>query len=319
MVVALFGASGKIGRRAIQLLRKSGAEVRALIHRTPLPESLAGGVETMIGSVNDPEVVDALVDGADIVLQMATSKEDPATFFDVSIRGTFEILEACRRHRPRQFLLLGGDAAKGIWFYPRPEPIRETDPAVAYPGNYAFSKVMEETMAEQYRHQYGLGTTILRSSWVFDGDDLLNHFSLLANVDPSEPGHGFGHVSEDVLDLVRDGKEHIPILLDAQGNPLTRHFVHLDDVMQGLERMIGNPDAMGEDFNIAAPAPFDYRTAAELLSEKLGLPTIELPCPDYHGFSIDISKARNVLGYAPENDFSRMADRAIAARAEAAD
>ncbi len=315
MIVALFGASGKIGRRTIQLLRKSGVEVRALIHRTPLPENLADGVETVSGSVNDPAVVDTLVDGADIVLQMATSKEDPATFFDVSIRGTFEILEACRRHRPRQFLLLGGDAAKGIWFYPHPEPIRETDPAIAYPGNYAFSKVMEETMTVQYHHQYGLGTTILRSSWVFDEDDLLRHFSLLANVDPSEPGHGFGHVSEDVLALVRDGKEHIPILLDAQGNPLTRHIVHIDDVMQGLERMLGNPAASGEDFNIAAPAPFDYRTAAELLSEKLGLPTIEIPCREYHGFSIDISKAQEVLGYAPENDFSTMADRAIAARA----
>lgn len=317
MIVALFGASGKIGRRAIPLLRDSGAEVRALIHRTPLPDDLAEGVETRRGSVNDAKAVDALVAGADIVLQMATTKEDPDTFFDVSIRGTWEILDACRRHRPSQFLLLGGDAARGIWFSPHPEPIRETDPAVAYPGNYAFSKVIEETMTEQYHHQYGLGTTILRSSWVFDGDDLLRHFSLLENVDPAEPGHGFGPVPEHVLALVREGREHIPVLVDAEGSPLTRHIVHIDDVIQGLRLMIDNPDALGEDFNIAAPAPFDYRTAAEELSAKLGFPTIEIPCPDYHGFSIDISKAREVLGYAPENDFSRMADRAIAARAGA--
>lgn len=316
MIVALFGASGKIGRRTIPLLRERGAEIRALVHRTRLPDVLSEGVETRCGSVTDREAVDSLVEGADIVLQMATAKEDPNTFFDVSIRGTFEILDACRRHQPRQFLLLGGDAARGIWFFPHPEPIRESDPAVAYPGYYAFSKVIEETMSEQYHHQYGLGTTILRSSWVFEGDDLLNHFSLLKNVDPAEPGHGFGAVPENVLALVREGKEHIPILVDSEGTPLMRHIVHIDDVMQGLDRMLDNPDAFGEDFNIAAPAPFDYRTAARELSEKLELPTIEIPCPDYHGFSIDISKARDILGYAPEGDLSTMIDRAITARAD---
>ncbi|MCB1062611.1 MAG: NAD(P)-dependent oxidoreductase [Verrucomicrobiae bacterium] len=314
MKVALFGASGKIGTRALALLRERGHEVRALIHRTPLPEAFATEVETVPGSVTDTKSVDAMVSGADIVLMMATTKEDPATFFDVSIKGTFQILEACRRHRPRQVILLGGDAAQGIWFYPHPQPISETDPKIAYPGYYAFSKVMEETMAEQYRHQYGLATTILRSSWVFDGDDLLNHFSLLKNVDPAEKGHGFGEPSEATLDLVRAGEEHLPILLDRDGEPLHRHIVHIDDVIHALDRMIANPAAFNEDFNIAAPAAFDYRTAANCLAEKTGLPTIEIPCPDYHGFEIDISKARERIGYDPQNDFATMADRAIAFR-----
>ena len=47
---------------------------------------------------------------------------------------------------------------------------------------------------------------------------------------------------------------------------------------------------------------------------ELGIPTVELRCPKYHPFEINITRARTVLGYAPENDFFRMADRAIAAR-----
>ncbi|MBL9151008.1 MAG: NAD(P)-dependent oxidoreductase [Verrucomicrobiales bacterium] len=316
MKAALFGASGKIGRRALALLKDRGATVRALIHHTPLPEDLAAGVEIVTGSVTDPAAVDATVAGADIVLQMATTKEDPETFFDVSIKGTFHLLEACRRHRPRQFLLLGGDAAMGIWFYPHPRPIAETEPKIAYPGYYAFSKVIEETMTEQYRHQYGLATTILRSSWVFDNDDLLNHFSLLKNVNPAEKGHGFGQPSEATLDLVREGREHLPILLDRDGRPLRRHIVHIEDVIHALDRMIDQPVALNEDFNIAGPAAFDYRSAAACLAEKTGLPTVEIPCPDYHSFEIDISKARERLGYAPRNDFATMADRAIAWRAQ---
>ncbi len=314
MKVAFFGASGKIGRRALARLVDRGSTVCALIHRTPLPEHLADKVEVVHGSVTDTKAVDATISGADVVLQMATTKEDAATFFDVSIKGTFQILEACRRNRPRQFLLLGGDAAQGIWFYPHPKPINEDTPLIAYPGYYAFSKVMEETMAAQYRHQYGLATTILRSSWVFENDDLLDHFSLLKNVDPAEPGHGFGEPSEATLDLVRDGREHLPILLDRDGEPLRRHIVHIDDVLHALDRLLDNPAAFNEDFNIAAPAAFDYRSAAACLEQKTGLPGVEIPCPKYHSFEIDISKAREKVGYHPQNDFATMADRAIAFR-----
>lgn len=314
MTIALFGASGKIGRHLVPRLLAQGHDLRVLIHRTPL-DGDAARIAQIPGSVTDAAAVDTVVADADIVIQMATTKEDPATFFDVALKGLFHILEACRRHRPRQFILLGGDAAKGIWFYPHPKPIAETDPNVAYPGYYAFSKAVEETMTEQYRHQYGLVTTILRSSWVFEKDDLLNHFSLLKNVDPAERGHGFGEPSEATLDLVRAGREHLPILLNLDGEPLRRHIVHIEDVLHAFDRLIDNPAAFGEDFNIAGPAAFDYRSAAACLSEKTGLPTVEIACPDYHSFEIDIRKARRTLGYHPQNDFPIMADKAIAFRA----
>ena len=310
--VAIFGASGKLGRHALQVLARRGCAVRALVHRTPV---VGEHITSISGSIADAEVVAEVVRGADIVVQLATAKEDAAAFFDVSVRGTFNILEACRRHDVKQFILFGGDAALGIWFRPQPIPLDENHPRAAYPGHYAFSKVMEEVMAEQYAIQYGVPITVLRSSWVFESDDLLRHFSLLRNVDPAEPGHGFGEVSDDVLALVRAGQERIPILTAAQGTPLRRHIVHVDDVMQAFDRMLGNPSALGQTFNIAGPSAFDYRVAANYLSEKLGISTVELRCPRYHSFEINITRARTLLGYAPENDFFRMADRAITARA----
>jgi hypothetical protein len=33
------------------------------------------------------------------------------------------------------------------------------------------------------------------------------------------------------------------------------------------------------------------------------VPTVEIPSPKYHPFEINITRARTVLGYAPENDF----------------
>lgn len=308
---AIFGASGKLGRHALAVLARRGFAVRALVHRTPVT---GDNISSVTGSITDAKAVDETVRGADIVVQLATTKEDADTFFDVSVRGTFNILEACRHQSVKQFILFGGDAAQGIWFYPQPVPIDENHPLTAYPGYYAFSKVMEETMAAQYAVQYRLPVTVLRSSWVFENDDLLNHFSLLRNVNPAEPGHGFGEVGDDILALVRAKQERIPVLTDASGAPLRRHIVHVDDVMQAFDRMLGNPSALGQTFNIAGPSAFDYRVAAEYLSNQLGVPTVEIPNPKYHPFEINITRARTVLGYAPENDFFRMADRAVASR-----
>ncbi len=310
--IAVFGGAGKIGRQVVELLGKLGHHVRALVHQHPVPGE---HVTCVKGSVVDSADCADVVRGSEIVIQLATTKEDAETFFDVSLRGTFNILEACRFAKGvKQFILLSGDAAQGIWFYPHPRPINEETPLAAYPGYYAFSKVMEETMTRQYQIQYGLRTTILRSSWVFEGGDLLNHFSILKNVNPAEPGHGFGDVSEEVLELVRSGQERIPVLLDASGNPLTRHIVHIDDLMLALEASLGNENAMGRDYNIAAEHAFQYREAADYLSEKLEMPTVDIANPQYHPFSIDISRARRELGYSPANDFYRMADSAIAAR-----
>jgi len=306
--VAVFGASGKIGRHVVPLMRQRGLEVRALVHRTPVE---AEGVQSIAGSITDPEACREVVAGADAVVQLATTKEDPDSFFDVSVRGTLNALEACRGEDIEQFILFGGDAAFGIWFYPQPVPIDETHRLMAYPGHYAFTKVMEEVMVEQYSMQYGIPFTIQRCSWVFERDDLLGHFSLLDNVNPAEPGHGFGEVAPEIVALVEAGEERVAVQVDETGWPYHRHIVHIDDVVQAFGKMLGNPTALGHSFNIAAPSAFEYRVAGDYLSERTGVPTVDVTAAGYHSFEINIAKARAMLGYEPQNDIFRMIDRAL--------
>lgn len=307
--VAIFGGSGKLGQRIIDLVHERGVIARVLVHRMPIEK--VEDAYTVYGSITDPEAVGMVVEHADVVVSLATMKEDPETFFDVSIRGTFNVLEACRNAAVKQMILFSGDAAQGIWFYPQPWPINEGHALTAYPGYYAFSKVIEETMASQYAIQYDLPITILRSSWVFQNDDLLSHFSLLDNVNPAEPGHGFGRVADDIMQLVEQGQERVAVQVDDNGDPYHRHIVHIDDVMQAFGLMLGNPTALYEDFNIASPAAFEYRVAGDYLSQKTGTPTIEIPCPGYHSFEIDTTKAKSMLGYRPRNDIFTMIDRAL--------
>ena len=102
--VAIFGASGKLGRHALTVLARRGFAVRSLVHSTPV---MGDNVTSVAGCITNPAAVEQTIRGADIVVQLATTKEDAATFFDVSVRGTFNVLEACRQHGVKQFILFG--------------------------------------------------------------------------------------------------------------------------------------------------------------------------------------------------------------------
>lgn len=313
--VAVFGGSGKLGRALIPHLLQRGLAVRAMVRSTPLGLQHPALTE-LRGDVRDRQAVAETLRGSQAVLCLATTKEDPQTFFDVSLRGTFNILDECRDLPGlQQVILAGGDAAVGIWFYPHPEPINETHPLMAYPGYYAFSKVMEEVIVQQYGHQYGVPGTILRMSWIFQQADILGHLSL-RNLNPAEKGHGWDdYLTDEHRAILAAGENRIPILVNEAGVPYTRHIVHLGDVVQAFDRALGTKAALGETFHIAAPAAFRYDQAAEYLSQKTGIPTCEIVAGGYHSFEIDVSKARRVLGYAPQYDTRGIIDDALGWRA----
>jgi len=309
--VTIFGASGKLGRALTERFLERGLSVRAVRHRSPLPLKHRK-LKVVRSDVTSMRSVARAVKGSECVISLATTKEDPKTFFDVSVRGTFNILDACRDCKSvKQVILAGGDAAVGIWFYPHPKPIDESHPLMAYPGYYAFSKVLEEVMAGQYAIQYGLPVTILRMSWIFEKTDILNHLSL-RNLNPAEKGHGWDdYLTAEHRRILARGENRIPILVNGEGKPYTRHIVHIEDVLQAFELALGNKRAIGETYHIAAPKAFRYDQAARYLSKKTGIPTCEICAGGYHSFRINISKAKKELGYRPKYDIFRIIDAAL--------
>jgi UDP-glucose 4-epimerase len=308
--ITVFGGSGKLGRTLIAHYLDQGIAVRAMVHSHPL-DIESPLLESVPGDVRKAADVRRVVGDSQAVLCLATTKEDPDTFLDVSVKGTFNILEACRESSIKQVILAGGDAAVGIWFYPHPEPIDETHPLMAYPGYYAFSKVMEEVMVQQYGYQYDLPGTILRMSWIFEKADILNHLSL-RNLNPAEKGHGWDdYLTDEHRTLLAAGGNRVPILVNEHGQPYTRHIVHIQDVVQAFDRALGNPNALGETFHIAAPQAFRYDDAAAYLAERAGMETTEITCSGYYSFEISVAKARAVLGYDPQYDIRGIIEAAL--------
>ena len=165
------GSTGKVGQAFLRRLMAddtfAGFRVRALCHNRRLPDHPR--VDVVHGDIADPAVVDRLMEGVTHVLHLATCKESPERIMDVTVKGLFWLLEACRTSPQfQQFILVGGDAGMGHFVYPHPIPVTETQRHSAYPGCYALSKVLEEVMLEQYFIQYDLNGCCLRAPWIME-------------------------------------------------------------------------------------------------------------------------------------------------------
>src|SRR5882724_13194632 len=135
--ILVTGATGKVGQAFIRRLLDDPVHrdfrIRALCHNRVLPAR--DRLEVVQGSIdNHGSVLEAMA-GVSHVLHLATPKETPDTIMDVAVKGLFWLLEACRESETfTQFILLGGDAGMGHFFYRFPAPITETQPYSAYPG-----------------------------------------------------------------------------------------------------------------------------------------------------------------------------------------
>lgn len=307
--ILVTGATGKVGRHFIERVLKSDAlpdfTVRALCHNRSLDAHPR--LETVHGSISDRSVVRKAMTGVSHVLHCATCKETPDDVIDVTLKGLFWLLEECRLSPTfRQLILLGGDCSVGHFFYPHPVPVTEQQKLTAYPGCYALSKVLEEVMLEQYFIQYDLNGCCLRAPWIMEKDDFRSTLS-------------FG---EDVFggpcwrDLVGPEKADayaktgtIPLMLDPDGQPVKRNFVHLSDLVEAVLKAIDHPKAHQQTFNICMDEPVDYEKVADYLQQSRGLPSVAIKMP-FHSTWLDNTKAKFLLDWRPRVDLKLLIDQA---------
>ncbi|WP_437638153.1 NAD-dependent epimerase/dehydratase family protein [Sorangium sp. So ce854] len=308
--VLVTGAAGKVGqvfiRRFLSDPRFHGWKVRALCHNRVLERTER--VEVVRGAIEDRGVVNEATEGVSHVLHLATSKETPETIMDVAIKGMFWLLEACRVSPTfEQFILIGGDAGMGHFVYPHPVPVTEAQKHSAYPGCYALSKVLEEVMLEQYYIQYGLNGCCLRAPWIMEKDDFKAQLSFGDDV--------FGGPrwrelvgAEAAEGYVRSGT--VPVMLDPDGKPVKRNFVHVEDLVAAILAAINHEKARQQTFNICMDEPVDYGELARYLEATRGLPSVRLKTP-FHSTWLDNSKAKFLLGWRPQYDLARLTDAAF--------
>jgi UDP-glucose 4-epimerase len=307
--ILVTGATGKVGQTFIRRLLADRAYdrfvVRALCHHRALDENER--LEVVRGSIEHRDTVEKAMDGVTHVLHLATCKDTPDQIMDVAAKGLFWLLECCRTSSTfQQFILIGGDAGVGHFVYPHPIPVTETQKHSAYPGCYALSKVLEEVMLEQYYVQYNLNGCCLRAPWIMEKDDFKYQLSFGPDVFGGPRWRDLvGNQKAD--DYVRS--QTIPIMIDPDGKPVKRNFVHVEDLVGAILLALDHPAARQQTFNICMDEPVDYGEVGSYLAESRDLPSVKVKTP-YHSTWLDNTKAKFLLGWRPEYDMKKMINAA---------
>jgi UDP-glucose 4-epimerase len=307
--ILVTGATGKVGQVFIKRLladpKFNSFRVRALCHNRELEPHER--IQNFHGSIEHRETVEKAMDGVTHIVHLATVKETPDQIMDVAVKGLFWLLETCRLSATfQQFILIGGDAGVGHFVYPRQIPVTETQKHSAYPGCYAFSKVLEEVMLEQYYIQYDLNGCCLRAPWIMEKDDFKYQLSFGEDVFGGPRWRDLVD-TQRVEEFIRTGT--IPVMLDPDGHPVKRNFIHVEDLASAILLAVDHPQARQQLFNISMDEPVDYGEMARYLTESRGLPSIEIKTA-YHSTWLDNTKAKLLLGWRPEYDMKKIIDSA---------
>jgi UDP-glucose 4-epimerase len=308
-LILVTGAAGKVGQAFIARLLDDPAfahfRVRALCHQRML--AARSRLEVVKGAMQERGDVNRTMQDVTHVLHLATSKETPDDVMDVAVKGMFWLLEAARSSASlQQFVLVGGDAAIGHFFYPRQAPVTEAQPHSAYPGCYALSKVLEEVMLQQYQIQYDLPGCCLRAPWIMEKDDF--KFQLSFGTDVFGGPRWCDLVGEAEAARHRESGA-VPVMLDAEGRPVKRNFVHVDDLVNALLAALDNPRAHQQLMNVCMDEPVDYGELGDYLFSTRRLPRVPIRTP-YHSTWLDNRKARLLLGWKPLYDLPRLVEAA---------
>jgi dTDP-glucose 4,6-dehydratase len=240
------------------------------------------------GDICDAEVVARLMAEHDQVVHFAAeshvdrSIDGGAEFVRTNVLGTHTLVDAARRAGVETFVHISTDEVygsidEGSW--PETDPLRPNSP-------YASAKASSDLVALSYHRTHGLDVRVTRCSNNYGPHHFPEKFIPLV-----------------VTELLDGGK--IPLYGDG-GN--VRDWLHVDDHVRGIE-LVRTRGRAGEVYNIGGGTELSNKELAELLLAACGAEwdSSVVHVEDRKGhdrrYSVDCSKIRDELGYAPRVDF----------------
>ena len=107
----------------------------------------------------------------------------------------------------------------------------------------------------------------------------------------------------DALKSSWTGGEKLLLSFNPNGVPYRQHFSDVRDIVEGLALAIQHDAAIGEVFNLAGSAIFDWGEIVPMLAERHQMPVAEARLPFANYFELDLTKIKALLGFQPRHDF----------------
>ena len=309
MKVLVTGAAGFIGFHLVQRLLGRGDEVVGLdnlsdYYSVALKEARLAQVRSdrfrfVRMDLADREALPALfaAERFDAVVNLAAqagvrySVENPWAYVDSNVVGFLNILECCR-HYPVRHLVYASSSS--VYGGNEKTPVSEEDRVDDPVSLYAATKKSDELMAGCYAHLYGLKVTGLRLFTVYgpwgrpDMSPMLFASAILAGRPVKVFNHG---------DMLRD-------------------FTYVDDIVEGMVRVLDRVPQKHEVFNIGCSNPVRLMDFISELERALGREAEKIMLPmqpgDVYQTYADTTKLERELGYKPGVMLREGVDRFVA-------
>jgi UDP-glucuronate 4-epimerase len=207
------------------------------------------------------------------------SLSEPLLYNETNVTGTLNLLELARARGVTQFVF---GSSSSVYGANAKVPFSEDDPVRNPISPYAATKAAGELLCHTYAHLYGVRCVALRFFTVYG-----------ARQRPDLAIHKFAR-------LISQGRP-IPVFGDGTTR---RDYTYIDDIIAGVRAAVDYDASRFEAINLGESRTVELRELIALLEKELGREaTIERQPPqpgDVPQTFADISKARRLLGYAPQ-------------------
>ncbi len=301
------GGAGFIGSHLADRLVAGGHKVTALDDlSTGRYENIShlkgdSNFQLTIGSILNEYLVDKLAERCDAIFHLAAAVgvelivKHPLESLTTNIRGSEIVLEMAYRYHKKLLITstseIYGKNANG--------PLKEDEDRILGSPlksrwSYSTSKAVDEMLAYVYWKEKGLPTVIVR---------------LFNTVGPRQT-EAYGMVLPRFASQALEGRD---LTVYGSGKQ-SRCFLHVRDAVDALIKLMDNPNACGEVFNVGSQEEITIEALAKKVVEitRSRSKIIYIPYEKAYeeGFEDmerrvpDISKVRNLIGFNPSIDLN---------------
>ncbi|QOY52670.1 NAD-dependent epimerase [Candidatus Sulfurimonas baltica] len=211
------------------------------------------------------------------------SIENPHAYIQSNVVGFLNILEACRNYNVKNLAYASSSSVYGL---NKSQPFKTTDMTDTPISLYAATKKSNELMAHTYSHLYDIQTTGLRFFTVYGPWGRPDMAPML------------------FTDAILNNK---PIKVFNNGE-MSRDFTYVDDIVDGIIKVIDNPAKNYNIYNIGNNAPLSLMEFIETLENSLGKKAEKNFMPMQDGDVVstyaDVSGLIDDFGYKPNTDLA---------------
>ena len=257
--ILITGADGFIGSHLVERLLEENCQIKAFVYYNSFnswgwldtfPEDKLKDLEIFAGDIRDPNGVRTAIKDVNVVFHLAAligipfSYHSPDAYVDTNIKGTLNVLQACREYSIERVVITSTSEVYGTAQY---VPINEKHPFQGQ-SPYSASKIGADKIAESFYRSFSTPVIIARP---------FNTYG---------PRQSARAVIPTIITQLLSGKKEIHL---GSLHP-TRDLNYVNDICNGFITLTQCDVAVGKEINIGSGTEISIGDLANLLIELIG-------------------------------------------------